>query len=287
MSVISEEEKKNQNYSLQKEENLKPESKFSALTDNDVIIKKKESQLEKIKENNKKEKSSSVKNIPIITNNIENKTNTIDSYSIEEKDIVFSIDKSKKSPETMFKSIIDIDSTEREIINKLPEKKNDLFLINNNNSIYKYCITWSHIPLITFLFPFIGHCSIVNSYGFIHDFDSSNFIKIYNENENGFSKIVYLNLDDNQKKIWDNVIEKIDKNYKKKSFSMCGNNSFKYISNILNNIEYKGKKNYTKCDIFWLIIKEGKFISKCHLFKTYFGLIIIVFIVVFIIIISH
>ena len=40
MSVISEEEKKNQNYSLQKEENLKPESKFSALTDNDEIIKK-------------------------------------------------------------------------------------------------------------------------------------------------------------------------------------------------------------------------------------------------------
>ena len=286
MSVISEEEKKNENYSHQQEENLKPESKLSVLTDNDIIIKKKESQLEKIKENNKKEKSSSVKNIPIITNNIENKTNTIDSYSIEEKDIVFSIDKSKKSPETMFKSIIDIDSTEREIINKLPEKKNVLFQ-NNNNSIYKYCITWSHIPLITFLFPFIGHCSIVNSYGFIHDFDSSNFIKIYNENENGFSKIVYLNLDDNQKKIWDNVIEKIDKNYKKKSFSMCGNNSFKYISNILNNIEYKGKKNYTKCDIFWLIIKEGKFISKCDLFKTYFGLIIIVFIVVFIIIISH
>ena len=286
MSVISEEEKKNENYSHQQEENLKPESKLSALTDNDVIIKKKESQLEKIKENNKKEKSSSVKNIPIITKNIENKTNTIDSYSIEEKDIVFSIDKSKKSPETMFKSIIDIDSTEREIINKLPEKKNVLFQ-NNNNSIYKYCITWSHIPLITFLFPFIGHCSIVNSYGFIHDFDSSNFIKIYNENENGFSKIVYLNLDDNQKKIWDNVIEKIDKNYKKKSFSMCGNNSFKYISNILNNIEYKVKKNYTKCDIFWLIIKEGKFISKCDLFKTYFGLIIIVFIVVFIIIISH
>ena len=287
MSVISEEEKKNENHSPQQEENLKPESKFSTLTDNDIIIKKKEIQLEKIKENNKKEKSSSVKNIPIITKNIENKTNTIDSYSIEEKDIVFSINKSKKSPEIMFKSIIDIDSTEREIINKLPEKKNDLFLINNNNSIYKYCITWSHIPLITFLFPFIGHCSIVNSYGFIHDFDSSNFIKIYNENENGFSKIVYLNLDDNQKKIWDNVIEKIDKNYKKKSFSMCGNNSFKYISNILNNIEYKGKKNYTKCDIFWLIIKEGKFISKCDLFKTYFGLIIIVFIVVFIIIISH
>ena len=285
MSVISEEEKKNENYSHQQEENLKPESKLSALTDNDVIIKKKESQLEKIKENNKKEKSSSVKNIPIITNNIENKTNTIDSYSIEEKDIVFSIDKSKKSPETMFKSIIDIDSTEREIINKLPEKKNDLFQ-NNNNSIYKYCITWSHIPLITFLFPFIGHCSIVNSYGFIHDFDSSNFIKIYNENENGFSKIVYLNLDDNQKKIWDNVIEKIDKNYKKKSFSMCGNNSFKYISNILNNIEYKVKKNYTKCDIFWLIIKEGKFISKCQMFKTYFGWILIFSIIIISIIIS-
>jgi len=129
MSVISEEEKKNENYSPQQEENLKPESKFSTLTDNDIIIKKKETQLEKIKENNKKEKSSSVKNIPIITKNIENKTNTIDSYSIEEKDIVFSIDKSKKSPETMFKSIIDIDSTEREIINKLPEKKMIYFKI--------------------------------------------------------------------------------------------------------------------------------------------------------------
>ena len=282
MSVISNEENKNNNFSQEQIENRKQEYKSTTLSFDKVIIpsiKKKESEIEKIEDNeNKKEKHSSAKNIPMI-----HKTNKSDSYSSEEKDVVFSINQNNESPEILSK-IIHIDSTEREKINKYTERKNKLS--KKNNSKYKYCIIWSHIPLITFLIPFIGHSSIVNSYGFIHDFDSSYFIKIYNEEENGFSKIVYLNLDDSQKKIWDNVIENMDKYYKKKSFSFCGYNSFKYISNILSNIEYKGKKNYTKFDIFWLIVREGKFISKCEIFKTYFGWIIIFIIIVIIIIIS-
>ena len=176
MSVISNEENKNNNFSQEQIENRKQEYKSTTLSFDKVIIpsiKKKEYEIEKIEDNeNKKEKHSSAKNIPMI-----HKTNKSDSYSSEEKDVVFSINQNNESPEILSK-IINIDSTEREKINKYTERKNKLS--NKNNSKYKYCIIWSHIPLITFLIPFIGHSSIVNSYGFIHDFDSSYFIKIYN-----------------------------------------------------------------------------------------------------------
>ena len=278
MSVISQEENNNNNFSKEQIDNSKHESKMSKLSnDKEKIpsINKKESETEKIEEhknNNKKVKFSSGKIIPMIY-----KRNKSESYSKEEKDLIVSMNKSNEDPELISK-ILNMESTERKNINT--ETK------ISNNSKYKYCIIWSHIPLITFLMPFVGHSSIVNSYGFIHDFQSSYFIQIYNEEENGFCKIVYLNLNDSQKLIWDNIIEQIDKVYQKKSFSFCGNNSFKYISDILSIIEYKSKKNYSQYDIFWLIIKEGKFISKCQIFKTYFGWILIFSIIIISIIIS-
>ena len=280
MSVISQEENNNNNFSKEQIDNSKHESKTSKLSnDKEKIpsINKKESELEKKavhKNNNKKVKFSSGKIIPMIY-----KRNKSESYLKEEKDLIASTNKLNEDPELLSK-IINMESTERKNLNQVIEKK------KSNNSKYKYCIIWSHIPLITFLMPFVGHSSIVNSYGFIHDFQSSYFIQIYNEEENGFCKIVYLNLNDSQKLIWDNIIEQIDKVYQKKSFSFCGNNSFKYISNILSIIEYKNKKNYTQYDIFWLIIKEGKFISKCQIFKTYFGWILIFSIIIISIILS-
>lgn len=38
---------------------------------------------------------------------------------------------------------------------------------------YPNCIVWCPIPLITWIFPFIGHIGIANSKGIIYDFQGS------------------------------------------------------------------------------------------------------------------
>jgi hypothetical protein len=42
--------------------------------------------------------------------------------------------------------------------------------IDHSRQRYPYCIVWSPLPPITWLFPFIGHTGIGDSEGIIYDF---------------------------------------------------------------------------------------------------------------------
>ena len=64
------------------------------------------------------------------------------------------------------------------------------------------------------------------------------------------------------------------------------NNTFRNISlnqNNKNNQRILNGINYSKCDIFWLIVKEGRYASKIQLFKTYLGWIILIILIILII----
>ena len=45
---------------------------------------------------------------------------------------------------------------------------------------YPYCIVWTPIPCITWIFPSIGHAGICTSEGIIHDFAGPYFVSIDN-----------------------------------------------------------------------------------------------------------
>lgn len=42
--------------------------------------------------------------------------------------------------------------------------------INYDSHRYPFCLVWTPIPLITWLFPFVGHMGIATSQGIIRDF---------------------------------------------------------------------------------------------------------------------
>ena len=50
--------------------------------------------------------------------------------------------------------------------------------INLKSSYFPYCIVWTPIPLITYIFPSIGHTGIGTSSGIIHDFAFGYIIRI-------------------------------------------------------------------------------------------------------------
>jgi len=50
--------------------------------------------------------------------------------------------------------------------------------INVTLDRYPACIVWTPLPVISWLFPFIGHTGICTSVGVIHDFAGDYFIGV-------------------------------------------------------------------------------------------------------------
>lgn len=48
--------------------------------------------------------------------------------------------------------------------------------VDHSKHKYPYCIVWTPIPILTWLFPFIGHMGIATSAGIIRDFAGPYFV---------------------------------------------------------------------------------------------------------------
>ena len=46
------------------------------------------------------------------------------------------------------------------------------------SKIYKNCIVWASIPVVTWILPFVGHSGIADSKGIIHEFAGSYNIEV-------------------------------------------------------------------------------------------------------------
>jgi hypothetical protein len=161
---------------------------------------------------------------------------------------------------------------------------------NINNSLkskinkYSNCVMWEKIPFISSILPFIGHLIIINSEGKSYDFSSSKFIDINDEYKGNPIKIIKLDLIDIEKHFFDNSIIIVSNKYKKKEFSFCGYNSYSFLAEILNMIQYKNKKNYSSFEVFKYSIKKAKYTSKKMIFINYIFIILMI-ILIFIIVV--
>ena len=52
--------------------------------------------------------------------------------------------------------------------------------LDKRNNRYPYCIVWTPIPILTWLFPCIGHMGIGDSRGVIYDFAGPEYIGVGN-----------------------------------------------------------------------------------------------------------
>ena len=136
---------------------------------------------------------------------------------------------------------------------------------------YPYCIVWTPIPFLTYILPFIGHTGIANSKGIIHDYAASYFVSIDDFNFGNPTKYLQLELNDKEKYEYDKAIEKGDLKYKTLRHNLFRNNCHSYVAYILNQLNYKGKSDYNMVDIWWILIKKGKYINLWAFIKTYLG----------------
>lgn len=164
---------------------------------------------------------------------------------------------------------------------KIEEKNKKLEIYPEKNS-YPYCIVWTHLPLISWILPFIGHTGICDSNGKIYDFAGSQYI---GEDELSFGNpMKYVKFKPCQN--WDLGIEEANNKYVDEEHDLISNNCHSHVAYALNKMKYDNKQNYNMIKIWWYCLIYSRYVSWSDIIKNYIGLIIIAIAVTLIITLS-
>ncbi|CAF1409007.1 unnamed protein product [Adineta ricciae] len=141
--------------------------------------------------------------------------------------------------------------------------------IDRDRDRYPHCIVWTPIPILTWIFPFIGHMGIARTDGIIRDFAGPYYVS---EDEMAFGRPTrYLQLDlsripsssnsNNVQTIWDRSVEQASDEYKKRWHNLFCDNCHSHVAMALNMMNYDAKSSYNMIKLcFWMFFR-GKFVS--------------------------
>ncbi|VDL52461.1 unnamed protein product [Hymenolepis diminuta] len=152
--------------------------------------------------------------------------------------------------------------------------------INDRTHRYPHSLVWTPLPIITWLFPLIGHIGITNSKGIIYDFAGPYYIS---EDNMGFGwPTRYLQLDVESvggAANWDRAVYEANTVYKGRmtycidstSFfpfsvvvlqhNLCCDNCHSHVAYALNEMGYKGSTDWNMYSIGLLIAFRSKFLG--------------------------
>ena len=137
---------------------------------------------------------------------------------------------------------------------------------------FPYCIVWTPLPLITALFPFIGHTGICASDGVIHDFSGSYSVTVDDMAFGNPTK--YLELQVENKAKWNECIGIGDERFREEEHNLCTNNCHSHVAYVLNQAGYKGG-GWNMVYVAIAFVFKGKYTSFTGFLKTYAGFFVI------------
>ena len=78
--------------------------------------------------------------------------------------------------------------------------------IDPSKARFPFCIVWTPLPLISWIFPFIGHTGICTSDGVIHDFAGPYYVSVDDMAFGEPHKYVPLRIEKGREAEWDHAI---------------------------------------------------------------------------------
>ncbi|KAJ8924388.1 hypothetical protein NQ315_007184 [Exocentrus adspersus] len=158
--------------------------------------------------------------------------------------------------------------------------------IDKSQDRYPCCIVWTPIPLLTWLFPIIGHMGIATSSGVIRDFAGPYYVS---EDSMAFgrpTKYWQLHPSSARGSIsgWDTAVTEASEIYKGRMHNLCCDNCHSHVATALNLMQYNNSTNWNMVKLAFLMLIHGKYVSFGGLFKTWlpFLIIIVIFIIIII-----
>ena len=148
--------------------------------------------------------------------------------------------------------------------------------IDPKNQRFPYCIVWTPIPLLTWLFPFIGHMGMGTSEGVIRDFAGPYFVS---EDDMAFGKPTrYLKLQpqhaENGAMGWDAGVREASDIYGTRMHNLCCDNCHSHVATALELMNYRGSRwNMVKL-AGWMFIC-GRYVNVGGFLKTWLPFLIV------------
>ncbi|KAL4221622.1 hypothetical protein ACF0H5_019879 [Mactra antiquata] len=164
--------------------------------------------------------------------------------------------------------------------------------IDHTTQRYPYCIVWTPIPCLTWLFPIIGHMGIATTSGVIRDFAGPYFVSEDNMAFGNPAKYWQLNVDkvmsrkgQHPKQTWDLAVYDASEEYKTRMHNLCCDNCHSHCAMALNLMEYDGSKSWNMVKLCFLMLIHGRYVSACGFIKTWLPFLIMMGIMITLIVV--
>ncbi|XP_061616765.1 transmembrane protein 222 [Phyllopteryx taeniolatus] len=144
--------------------------------------------------------------------------------------------------------------------------------INPLAARFPHCIVWTPIPVLSWLFPFIGHMGICTSSGVIRDFAGPYFVS---EDNMAFGKPTkYWMLDVSKVyagglSAWDMAVHDASEEYKHRMHNLCCDNCHSHVAMALNLMRYDNSASWNMVKLCLLVLLHGKHVSCAGFLKTW------------------
>lgn len=151
---------------------------------------------------------------------------------------------------------------------------------------YPHSIVWTPLPVITWIFPFIGHMGICTSAGVIRDFAGPYFVS---EDNMGFGNpTMYWQLNPTKAEAtsWDSAVRQASDEYAGRMHNLFCDNCHSHVAYALNLMRFNGSSSWNMFKLAFFMVFKGKFVGKVGFIKTWGPFIVLASIVVLIIIIT-
>uniref|UniRef100_A0A2A4K8D8 Transmembrane protein 222 n=1 Tax=Heliothis virescens TaxID=7102 RepID=A0A2A4K8D8_HELVI len=154
--------------------------------------------------------------------------------------------------------------------------------IDHDRCRYPYCIVWTPIPVLTWIFPFLGHMGICTSSGVIRDFAGPYFVS---EDLMAFGNPTkYWQLSPqkatNGQAGWDAAVAEASEIYKKRMHILFYDNCHSHVATALNIMSYGGCKNWNMVKLAFYMIPYSRYVSFGAFLKTWIPFLIIVALII-------
>ncbi|CAF1601990.1 unnamed protein product [Rotaria magnacalcarata] len=173
----------------------------------------------------------------------------------------------------------------------LPDNSNDR--IDSVRVRYPHCIVWTPIPVLTWLFPFVGHMGIARTDGVIRDFAGPYYVSEDNMAFGLPTRYIQLDLNrvsktensSNIRTLWDKGVEQASDEYKNRMHNLCCDNCHSHVAMALNTMGYDRKYTYNMVSLAIWMFFCGKFVSVLDFLRSLMPFLIIACIIITIIVV--
>ncbi|KAF2368223.1 Protein of unknown function DUF778 [Trinorchestia longiramus] len=159
-------------------------------------------------------------------------------------------------------------------------EKNKNFPPRLNPKIHRFpaCIVWTPLPMLTWIFPIIGHMGIADTSGIIHDFAGPYHVS---EDNMAFGwPTKYWQLDPYKAQggpdSYDKMLYMASQEYRNRMHNLCCDNCHSHVAMALNLMHYENASGWNMVKLCFLMLVHSRYVSFWAFLKTWLPFLVVV-----------